>query len=137
MCLMAKTQNIKQKQYCNKFHKDLKNGPHQEKHPQKTFFFLKEMLRKKILLGKLYFINCPQDIHHWRREASLTARLFGIQDQFQRARCPASVSPELLPISGRAPRENEDTGRRWWVVWILAAPAPMRVEQERKDKMDR
>jgi len=47
------------------------------------------------------------------------------------------VSPELLPISGRAPRENEDTGRRWWVVWILAAPAPMRVEQERKDKMDR
>ena len=26
-----KNQNIKQKQYCNKFNKDLKNGPHQKK----------------------------------------------------------------------------------------------------------
>ena len=26
-----KTQNIKQKQYCNKFNKDFKNGPHQKK----------------------------------------------------------------------------------------------------------
>ena len=25
-----KTQNIKQKQYCNKFNKDFKNGPHQK-----------------------------------------------------------------------------------------------------------
>ena len=32
MCLMAKkNQNIKQKQYCDKFSKDLKNGPHQKK----------------------------------------------------------------------------------------------------------
>ena len=27
-----KTQNIKQKQYCNKFNKDIKNGPHQKKY---------------------------------------------------------------------------------------------------------
>ena len=26
-----KTKNIKQKQYCNKFNKDLNNGPHQKK----------------------------------------------------------------------------------------------------------
>ena len=26
-----KNQHIKQKQYCNKFNKDFKNGPHQEK----------------------------------------------------------------------------------------------------------
>ena len=26
-----KNQNIKQKQYCNKFNKDFKNGPHQKK----------------------------------------------------------------------------------------------------------
>ena len=26
-----KNQNLKQKQYCNKFNKDFKNGPHQEK----------------------------------------------------------------------------------------------------------
>ena len=26
-----KNQNIKQKQYCNKFKKDFKNGPHQKK----------------------------------------------------------------------------------------------------------
>ena len=25
-------QNIKQKQYCNKFNKDFKNGPHQKKY---------------------------------------------------------------------------------------------------------
>ena len=27
----SKNQNIKQKQYCNKFNKDFKNGPHQKK----------------------------------------------------------------------------------------------------------
>ena len=27
----GKKQNIKQKQYCNKFNKDFKNGPHQKK----------------------------------------------------------------------------------------------------------
>ena len=27
-----KNENIKQKQYCNKFNKDFKNGPHQKKH---------------------------------------------------------------------------------------------------------
>ena len=26
-----RSQNIKQKQYCNKFNKDFKNGPHQKK----------------------------------------------------------------------------------------------------------
>ena len=29
--LQPKNQNIKQKQYCNKFSKDFKNGPHQKK----------------------------------------------------------------------------------------------------------
>ena len=29
--LWPKNQNIKQKQYCNKFNKDFKNGPHQNK----------------------------------------------------------------------------------------------------------
>ena len=29
--LRPKSQNIKQKQYCNKFSKDFKNGPHQKK----------------------------------------------------------------------------------------------------------
>ena len=28
--LMPKNQNIKQKQYCNKFNKDFKNSPHQK-----------------------------------------------------------------------------------------------------------
>ena len=30
-CLLPKSQNIKQKQYCNKLSKGLKNGPHQKK----------------------------------------------------------------------------------------------------------
>ena len=33
-----KNQNLKQKQYCNKFNKDFKNGPHQEKKKKSTFF---------------------------------------------------------------------------------------------------
>ena len=36
--LQPKYQNIKQKQYCNKFNKDFKNGPHQKK----------KILKKKI-----------------------------------------------------------------------------------------
>ena len=31
MCLAAKNQTIKQKQYCNKFNKDFLNGPRQKK----------------------------------------------------------------------------------------------------------
>ena len=34
-----KTKNMKQKQYCNKFNKDFKNGPHQKK----------KILKKKVL----------------------------------------------------------------------------------------
>ena len=30
-----KNQNVKQKQYCNKFNKDFKNGPHQKKNLKK------------------------------------------------------------------------------------------------------
>ena len=38
-----KNQNIKQKQYCNKFNKDfIKNGPHQE-NLEKKMFYLKEI----------------------------------------------------------------------------------------------
>ena len=35
--LWPKSQNIKQKQYCNKFNKDFKNGPHQKNKNKKTF----------------------------------------------------------------------------------------------------
>ena len=36
--LQPKNQNIKQKQYCNKFNKDFKNSPHQKKSLQRNFF---------------------------------------------------------------------------------------------------
>ena len=39
-----KNQNIKQKQYCNKFNKDLKNGPHQKKNLKKKKGEVKEKL---------------------------------------------------------------------------------------------
>ena len=41
-----KSQNIKQKQYCNKFNKDFKNGPHQ-----------KILKKKKNALGKMVPID--------------------------------------------------------------------------------
>ena len=45
-----KNQNIKEKQYCNKFNKDLKNGPHQKKKILKKFFEYKDSV--KYLLGE-------------------------------------------------------------------------------------
>ena len=42
--LWPKSQNIKQKQYCNKFNKDFKNSPHQKK---------KKKLKKKKRLVNL------------------------------------------------------------------------------------
>ena len=44
--LGPKKQNIKQKQYCNKFNEDFKNGPHQKKK-----FFFKELF-SYLLLGE-------------------------------------------------------------------------------------
>ena len=35
-----KKQNIKQKQYCNKFNKDFKNGPHQKKSLNKFLMYV-------------------------------------------------------------------------------------------------
>ena len=40
---MAKNQNIKREQYCNKFNKAFKNGPHQKK-------FLKKKIKSRIRL---------------------------------------------------------------------------------------
>ena len=47
---LPKNQNIKQKQYCNKFNKDFKNGPHQKKN-----------LKKKSEHNwiKIFSLNCP------------------------------------------------------------------------------
>ena len=42
-----KPQNIKQKQYCNKFNKDFKNGPHQKK-----------SLKNKTTCADTYFRSC-------------------------------------------------------------------------------
>ena len=134
---MAKTQNIKQKQYCNKFHKDLKNGPHQEKHPQKTFFFFKGDVEEKDTFRKTVLHQLPLG-HTPLEEGGLAhSKAFRHPGPIPAGSVPCFCVPRVPAISGRAPRENEDTGRRWWVVWILAAPAPMRVEQERKDKMDK
>ena len=36
MASWPKNQNIKQKQYCKKFNKDFKNGPHQKKKKKKS-----------------------------------------------------------------------------------------------------
>ena len=42
-----KKQNIKQKQYCNKFNNDFKNGPHQKHLLKKWFCF--EKLEKELI----------------------------------------------------------------------------------------
>ena len=45
-----KIQNIKQKQYCNKFSKDFKNDPHQEKSKKKNTENMKIWLIYMLLL---------------------------------------------------------------------------------------
>ena len=45
-----KTQNIKQKRYCNEFNKDFKNGPHKKKIFQKIFL-KKNKKQKEATLG--------------------------------------------------------------------------------------
>ena len=37
--LRPKDQNVKQKQYCNKFNKDFKNGPHQNSHKKEEIYW--------------------------------------------------------------------------------------------------
>ena len=47
-----KNQNIKQKQYCNKFNKDFKNGPHPKKKKKK-------ILNKKVHFKKIQTSKQP------------------------------------------------------------------------------
>ena len=47
-----KAQNIKQKQYCNRFNKGFKNGPHQKKNKNKKIF-KKKMIQLYILFVSL------------------------------------------------------------------------------------
>ena len=50
-----KNQNIKQKQYCNKFNEDFKNGPHQKIFKKKIFFF------KSVNPGAAGGVGCSTD----------------------------------------------------------------------------
>ena len=54
--LAAKNENIKQKQHCNKFNKDLKNGLHKK-------IFLK--IKKKIALFNHDFLSCQRFKHFY------------------------------------------------------------------------
>ena len=48
-----KTENIKQKQYCNKFNKEFKNGPHQKKKKLETLIMKVSFICKKLTKGSL------------------------------------------------------------------------------------
>ena len=52
--LQSKNQNVNQKQYCNKFKKDFKNGPHKKK------FFFKAIIRASMLV-----ISLRESHHSW------------------------------------------------------------------------
>ena len=51
---LPKNQNIKQKQYCNKFNKNFKNGPHQKNLKKKKEKNLLYSTGKSILCNDLY-----------------------------------------------------------------------------------
>ena len=49
----SKNQNIKQKQYCNKFDKDFKNGPHQKKNRYRAMSSIQVVQDSKRLTLKI------------------------------------------------------------------------------------
>ena len=58
-CSQKKKQKRKQKQYCNKFNRDFKNGPHQKKIFKETIKNLKNKImaiKARICLSKI--MNC-------------------------------------------------------------------------------
>lgn len=110
-----------------------------KKTPKNIFFFLKGDVEEKDTFRKTALHQLPLG-HTLLEEGDLVhSKAFWHPGPIPARSVPPSMSPEVLRISGRAPRENEDTGpgRRWWVVQILAVPALMWAEQERKDKMDK
>ena len=52
-----KNQNIKQKQYCNKFNKDFKNGPH-----PKNLFKKINKNKNALMIGRLFLPNHPRAV---------------------------------------------------------------------------
>ena len=61
-----KHQNIKQTQYCNRFKKDFKNGPHQKK---KGIFHYRKFRKYRLVQRKTYMPTI-------RKESLLTMNLF-------------------------------------------------------------
>ena len=72
-----KYQNIKQKQYCNKFNKDFKNGPHQKKIFKKCWrVYIKLVnctVRKYILITLLKNVKWSRHVLHWSGMTMLSA----------------------------------------------------------------
>ena len=71
MPLSQKNQNIKQKQYCNKFNKDFKNGPHQKhlfKKNLKTFSlklrWVQKLANRRAESLKEYGTQCENTYEH-------------------------------------------------------------------------
>ena len=58
--LQSKDQNIKHKQCCNRFNKDFKNGPHQNKKKKKTIKKIWDKSSRKFQKVKLEFSS------HWQ-----------------------------------------------------------------------
>ena len=84
--LRPKGQNIKQKQYCDKFNKDFKNGPHQKnllKKPQK---------QKKIIKNKMIDLNLNISI--------ITLNINSLHTSFKKQRgFPGGAVVESLPAN--------------------------------------
>ena len=71
-----KNQNIKQKQYCNKFNKDFKNGPHQKKRKKLSMYgrrgqFQQGNLAKAVELSRKLL---SRSITQFRRERRMSGK---------------------------------------------------------------
>ena len=71
-----KPQNIKQKQYCNKFNKDFKNGPHQKKRKKLSMYgrrgqFQQGNLAKAVELSRKLL---SRSITQFRRERRMSGK---------------------------------------------------------------
>ena len=91
--LWTKKQNIKQKQYCNKFNTDFKNGPHQKRLKKK---------KKERNQGPPWILGNLGPVHHILRATSTHAH-----DRKRQMRMPGMEG--ALPIFWKVTKHSRDS----------------------------
>ena len=131
----TKNQNIKPKQYCNKFNRDFKNGPHQKKILKKKNMFLERELLDT-LIKSFITIFIFEYLTHWGCSVIFESELEPFYvicsvSQFSRSVMSNSLRPHglqhaRLPCPSPAPEtcSNSCSSSRWCQPTISSSVVP-------------